>query len=115
VPQVGHCKIFFTPLIGMIGMMKNRVMNRIPFLTRNGTTEPQLPQCIAELVRSEPQTKKCVPMMKNIILSFVLCSWLLNDTQKPLQNSKNKEQRTKNKGQRTKLYPIISSNACNGL
>jgi hypothetical protein len=36
VPQFGHWAMCLTPLIGITGMMKKMVMNRIPFLALNG-------------------------------------------------------------------------------
>jgi len=47
-----------TPLMGITGMMKKKVMNRIPFFRIKGTMAPHRPQCIDSAVRSEPHAKK---------------------------------------------------------
>ena len=62
---------FVTPLIGIRGMMKNRVMNRIPCFLIKPPTMPHLPQRICSGVACEPQVKKCVPIMKKKAIIWV--------------------------------------------
>ncbi len=51
-------------LIGNTGMTKNSVMKRMPCFLTNVPTVPQLPQRICPGTVSDPQVKKCVPIMK---------------------------------------------------
>ena len=55
-----------SPLIGITGMMKNSVMNRIPFLLRKWAAFPQVPQRISSDVNSEPQKNTFVPIISKV-------------------------------------------------
>jgi hypothetical protein len=59
------------PLIGIIGITKNKVINRIPFFSRNGATVLHCPQRIGA-VACEPHEKNFVPMIKNIVKLLAL-------------------------------------------
>jgi len=63
VLQRGHSTSGIFPLIGITGMMKNRVMNRIAVFSTNGATAPQELQWIAAAVRVEPQANNLVPII----------------------------------------------------
>jgi hypothetical protein len=60
------------PLMGMTGIMKNAVMNCIPFLMMKFATVPHCPQRICCEDGCEPQVKNRVPMIKkkNVACSF---------------------------------------------
>jgi hypothetical protein len=63
VRQLRHSIIRLMPLIGMIGIKKNKVMKRIPFLIANGSLVPHSPQCHGVSVSPTIQQKKRVPMI----------------------------------------------------
>jgi hypothetical protein len=64
VPQVWHCKRFFTPLMGSTGIMKKSVMKLMPRFCMKLPMVPQWLQRICEGSGCEPHVKKCVPIMK---------------------------------------------------
>jgi 6-phosphogluconolactonase/glucosamine-6-phosphate isomerase/deaminase len=58
------------PLIGISGMTKKIVKNRIPVFSVNGATVPHVPQRMLVVVGVDPQKKTLKPQISMTILSI---------------------------------------------
>ena len=82
----GHSATCISPLIGITGMMKNSVINRIPFFRRNAATFPQVPQRMNSDVNSEPQKNTLVPMISTVADTLArggICGKYWNELSRP--------------------------------